>query len=145
MALNVVVAYDVRDDGRRARLAAVLAAHGIRIQRSVFECLLDESTLAEILQSADRLLNNDHDTVHVFTSARRAGRSRTPPARSAAPFMSCIGWFEPGADWRVRAISCVHLLSRPNAAKSPPVVPIEVLLQGLVCKRVAKALVEGLI
>ena len=66
MALNVVVAYDVRDDGRRARLAAVLAAHGIRIQRSVFECLLDESTLAEILQSADRLLNNDHDTFHVF-------------------------------------------------------------------------------
>jgi CRISPR-associated endonuclease Cas2 len=49
MALTHVIAYDISDDGRRARVAAVLQAHGDRVQRSVFVCTLEADILQVIL------------------------------------------------------------------------------------------------
>lgn len=57
MALKVVVAYDVVEDSRRGKLAAVLAGYGVRLQKSVFECLLPDGGLDEILAAAERHLN----------------------------------------------------------------------------------------
>src|SRR5688572_33242493 len=37
---RLVVAYDVADDGRRERVARVLEDYGVRVQYSVFECVL---------------------------------------------------------------------------------------------------------
>jgi CRISPR-associated protein Cas2 len=62
----VIIAYDVRDDDRRARLAATLGRHGVRLQKSVFECLVDETVLAELTLDAEALLDLDHDVLHVF-------------------------------------------------------------------------------
>lgn len=75
--MKVVVAYDVSDDDARARLAAMLAAHGARIQRSVFECLLDPAGLEEVLAAASRLIDERRDVLHAFPVCERcaAGRS----------------------------------------------------------------------
>jgi CRISPR-associated protein Cas2 len=64
--INVIVAYDVHDNDNRAHLAALLGAHGVRLQKSVFECLLEETVLAELLQTTERLLDLHHDVLHVF-------------------------------------------------------------------------------
>ncbi|MFI8774620.1 CRISPR-associated endonuclease Cas2 [Gordonia sp. NPDC062954] len=40
MAVTILVAYDITEDRRRARLAALLQAWGDRIQYSVFICHL---------------------------------------------------------------------------------------------------------
>ncbi len=57
MALTVIAAYDVVEDGRRGRLAAVLAGYGVRLQKSVFECVLPEGGTAELLAAAERIIN----------------------------------------------------------------------------------------
>ena len=64
--MNVVVAYDIRDNDRRARLAAPLGSYGLRIQKSVFECILETDVLAELVNRAEGLLDLDHDVFHVF-------------------------------------------------------------------------------
>ena len=45
MALTVVIAYDISEDRRRARVAAVLQAYGDRVQRSVFIATLEPDRL----------------------------------------------------------------------------------------------------
>lgn len=64
--INVIIAYDVRDNDARAHLAALLGTYGVRLQKSVFECLLEDAALAEVLQKTERLLDLDHDVLHVF-------------------------------------------------------------------------------
>ena len=39
----IVVAYDISDDRRRSRVAKILEKIGVRINFSVFECLLTDS------------------------------------------------------------------------------------------------------
>ena len=64
--MNVIVAYDISDGDRRARVAARLSAIGVRIQKSVFECVVDDSSLAAVLDMATRELDLDHDVLHVL-------------------------------------------------------------------------------
>ncbi len=64
--MRVVVAYDISDDGDRARVAAVLSAWGERIQKSVFACTLDADELAEVVKRIEEIVDTRTDTVHVF-------------------------------------------------------------------------------
>ncbi len=64
--MNVVIAYDVGDDQRRAKLSAVLSAYGSRIQKSVFACLVDDKSLDLIRERIDHLIDHDHDVVHIL-------------------------------------------------------------------------------
>jgi CRISPR-associated protein Cas2 len=66
MALTHVIAYDISDDHRRARVAAVLQAYGDRIQRSVFLCTLEAPSLAEVRSRVAAIINPDIDSVYVF-------------------------------------------------------------------------------
>jgi CRISPR-associated protein Cas2 len=75
--MNVIVAYDISDnDHHRAHLAALLGSYGVRIQKSVFECQVDETALAVIMESASMLLNLNRDVLHVFPQCQAcfAGR-----------------------------------------------------------------------
>ena len=60
-----LVAYDVSDNGARARLAALLCKHGVRLQRSVFECDLDETGLETVLEAARTLLDLRRESLQV--------------------------------------------------------------------------------
>ena len=66
MALTHVIAYDISDDNRRARVAAVLQAHGDRVQRSVFVATVEAGTLSEVRQRISQIINPDTDSVYVF-------------------------------------------------------------------------------
>lgn len=50
--LTWVLTYDVRDDGRRTRLARFLEAHGHRVQYSVFEVIATRADLTALLDRA---------------------------------------------------------------------------------------------
>jgi CRISPR-associated protein Cas2 len=65
-ALTVVAAYDVSSDNRRARLAALLQAHGDRVQRSVFVLRVDDTDLAELQTQAEDVLDLDEDSLYLF-------------------------------------------------------------------------------
>jgi CRISPR-associated protein Cas2 len=66
MALTHVIAYDISEDTRRARVAAVLQAHGDRVQRSVFICTLDADTLNQVSHRVSEIINPRTDSIYVF-------------------------------------------------------------------------------
>lgn len=66
MALTYVIAYDISEDHRRARLAATLQSYGDRIQRSVFVCTLEASALAEVRSRVEEIINPQTDSVYLF-------------------------------------------------------------------------------
>jgi CRISPR-associated endonuclease Cas2 len=67
MALTeMVVAYDVAADDDRARLAAFLSHSGVRLQRSVFQCLVDSDRVDDFVESLRSFVDEGSDVVHVF-------------------------------------------------------------------------------
>ena len=66
MALTVVAAYDIAEDGRRAQIAAIIQAWGTRIQKSVYVCQLEESDLADLVQRVKLLMDLKVDSLMVF-------------------------------------------------------------------------------
>ena len=66
MALTHVIAYDISDDHRRARVAAILQTYGDRIQRSVFVCAIEPGLLAEARERISEIINPETDSVYVF-------------------------------------------------------------------------------
>jgi CRISPR-associated protein Cas2 len=66
MALTHVIAYDISEDARRARVAAVLQAHGDRVQRSVFVCTLESDDLRELCDRLSQIINPRTDSLYVF-------------------------------------------------------------------------------
>jgi CRISPR-associated protein Cas2 len=66
VAVTVVLAYDISDDRRRARVAATVQQWGDRVQRSVFVCTLDHAQLAELSDRIGQIIDPDTDSVYVF-------------------------------------------------------------------------------
>lgn len=63
----VVVCYDVADDRRRARLDRKLKNYGERVQRSVFECHLDDKQFLEMAASLGKLIEPAEDCLFCYT------------------------------------------------------------------------------
>jgi len=74
MSLHIA-AYDVTDDGRRARLAKVLLRYGRRVQRSVFEVWVGPDQLASLRREVGPLLGAA-DAFDLFPLDSRPGRPR---------------------------------------------------------------------
>jgi CRISPR-associated protein Cas2 len=51
-----VLAYDVPEDGVRARIASTLEGYGWRVQKSVFECHLEPRSLERLALELEREL-----------------------------------------------------------------------------------------
>ena len=66
MSLTVVIAYDISEDRRRARVSAMLQRCEDRVQRSVFICSLDPQQLAEILELIAYMIDPETDSVYAF-------------------------------------------------------------------------------
>ncbi|MFN3477430.1 MAG: CRISPR-associated endonuclease Cas2 [Candidatus Methylomirabilales bacterium] len=62
----LIVAYDIADDGRRLRVATTLKDYGERVQRSVFECLLDERKLQSLIREVTPLIELEEDSIRLY-------------------------------------------------------------------------------
>lgn len=56
-----LVSYDVRDDGRRRRVARLLEGYGERLQESVFRCLLGAVELERLRWELTRVMADEDD------------------------------------------------------------------------------------
>ena len=65
MALTILAAYDVSDNGRRARVAAALQRWGDRIQMSVFICMIDSDGLKDLVETVERIIDPEKDSFMV--------------------------------------------------------------------------------
>lgn len=48
--MRYVVAYDIEDDRARDRIAELMERFGVRVQKSVFECRLEDKELARLIR-----------------------------------------------------------------------------------------------
>lgn len=62
----VVVSYDVVNDRRRNKIADTLENYGTRVQKSVFECILEPPRLANLIKEVTKLLEEKEDTLRVY-------------------------------------------------------------------------------
>jgi CRISPR-associated protein Cas2 len=86
--MMVVAAYDVSEDSRRSRVAAMLQMHGDRVQKSVFVLSIDADDLAELRERVAGVLDLDEDSFYVFHQCADcwgtmgyAGQASKPDAR----------------------------------------------------------------
>lgn len=65
--MQYFVCYDIADDRRRQRLSDTLLDYGIRVEESVFHCLLEPPLAEEMMQRVRRIVEEHTDKVHVVT------------------------------------------------------------------------------
>jgi CRISPR-associated protein Cas2 len=61
-----LVCYDIVSDRRRQKISQLLEAYGLRVQKSVFECVLDEKQYQNLSQRLLRLVNKREDQVRFY-------------------------------------------------------------------------------
>ncbi|MFT4189117.1 MAG: CRISPR-associated endonuclease Cas2 [Aeromicrobium sp.] len=91
MAMTTIAAYDVTDDGRRSRLAALLQQYGDRVQKSVFLLDVDSESLEEISRRAQSLVDAGTDSLYFFPLCLSCS-SRTILVGQAQPPEAVLFW-----------------------------------------------------
>ena len=61
-----LICYDVVKDKRRNKVAKLLEGYGLRVQKSVFECMLNEKQYAMITRKLNKYLNEDEDQLRFY-------------------------------------------------------------------------------
>lgn len=61
-----VICYDIVSDKRRKKMADVLLDFGRRVQKSAFECDLNEAKLRALLRKASPHLDSKTDTLRIY-------------------------------------------------------------------------------
>lgn len=68
--MYVLVSYDVVDDRMRSKLAKHLKEFGNRIQKSVFECDLDERLYEAMRRGVEKIVDRKRDSVRFYRLCR---------------------------------------------------------------------------
>lgn len=66
MSIFLLVSYDVADDRRRQRIASELSNFGQRVQKSVFECHLDETQIEDLKNRIGKMILPPCDRVRYY-------------------------------------------------------------------------------
>lgn len=76
VALTVVAAYDISQDDRRARVAALLQSWGDRIQKSVYVLRMPDDELIELQERAGSMIDPDTDGLVFLRQCKDCWQSR---------------------------------------------------------------------
>ena len=69
----IVVSYDIPDDRRRTKLAHNLKDFGVRVQYSVFECLLELPQVDALRSRIERLMDPAEDRIRLYRFCEDCG------------------------------------------------------------------------
>ena len=61
-----LVSYDIPDDRRRTRIAKILKDFGNRVQKSVFECLLEKREFNRLVERLEKSIDEKEDSVRIY-------------------------------------------------------------------------------
>lgn len=62
----ITISYDITDNRRRQRLAKMLSNYGHRVQKSVFECRLDDRQYLKLKKGIEEIIDWDDDSVRYY-------------------------------------------------------------------------------
>jgi CRISPR-associated protein Cas2 len=71
----LVVSYDVVDDKRRLKVAKLLTDFGRRVQKSVFECDLDDRRFLALKEKMEKIIDHEEDSVRYYFICARCRRA----------------------------------------------------------------------
>ena len=88
MQYLIVISYDIADPRRLNRVAKMLEAAGVRVQKSVFECGLTPDALIALRQRLRRVIDPAEDHILITPVCRRcrhhiAWQGKLPDASNA--------------------------------------------------------------
>jgi len=66
LTMHYVVCYDVTDDRRRAHVSEALLDFGVRVQESVFECILEPPLAEKMVTRLRSLIAGEVDKINIY-------------------------------------------------------------------------------
>lgn len=87
-----LVAYDVADDKRRARVVKRLQNFGRRIQFSVFECDLESVDYLRMCRKVEAALDFKQDRLHIFPLCASCVKRSVTQGPALNPSDSLAAW-----------------------------------------------------
>ncbi len=66
-----VVSYDIVDTKLRTKVAKILVDYGVRVQKSVFECRVDEKRFLEMKKKVEEVIDFENDSVRYYTLCKK--------------------------------------------------------------------------
>ncbi|MFE4108382.1 CRISPR-associated endonuclease Cas2 [Almyronema epifaneia] len=69
-----LVCYDIVKDTRRNKAAHLLEGYGMRVQKSVFECVLSRRQLEMLLRKLQRYIKPEEDQVRFYPMSAQTRR-----------------------------------------------------------------------
>ncbi|GEM_PF-528973 len=70
-----LVAYDITQPKRLRRIAKTCKDYGVRVEKSVFECDLDEKLFGSLWQEINKIIDHDEDAVIAYRICRNCVRN----------------------------------------------------------------------
>lgn len=70
-----VVSYDIPETPRRTKIAKILEDFGDRVQYSVFECLIDQDLLDQLVSRLQKVIKEDEDSVRVYALCKNCEKA----------------------------------------------------------------------
>ncbi len=61
-----LITYDIQEDRKRNRVAKILKDYGERVQKSVFECNINEKMLERMIKIIEKSINLENDGFRVY-------------------------------------------------------------------------------
>lgn len=81
-----IIAYDISNNRRRRRVAKLLEAHGVRMNKSVFECFLTPASFKKLSKIINQKIDSKNDSVlyyplcrNCFEKSEKTGRADFDP------------------------------------------------------------------
>ena len=70
-----IVCFDIVSDRIRYRVVKCLKTYGQRVQKSVFECMLNEKQYLEMKSALDKLIKPDEDSIRYYLLCKNCARN----------------------------------------------------------------------
>ena len=64
--MYIIVSYDIVNDKKRNKVAKVMKNYGKRVQKSVFECLIDDKEYVEMKNKLEMIINLETDSIRFY-------------------------------------------------------------------------------
>ncbi len=61
-----LIAYDIPNDKRRTKIAHLMEGYGVRVQYSVFECILPINVFNKMIEKLEKVVDKTEDSVRIY-------------------------------------------------------------------------------
>lgn len=62
----ILVIYDIVNDKRRRKMVKCLESYGIRVQKSAFECYVDDTMHKKLIKKLEKIIDEKEDLLRVY-------------------------------------------------------------------------------